>query len=197
MEFSRPEYWRGSCSLLQGIFPAQESNQGLPHCRQILYQLSYQESPYSKEIKPVNPKGNQPWIFIGKNDAEAEAPILWPPDVKNWLIGKDPDAGNDWGQEEKGVTENEMAGWHHWLDGHGFERTLGDHEGQGSLECCSPRGHRVRHDWVTEQQPVGQNTHPWSLLHNTYPCICYILYNLKNMYCDSNNKRPLNKLANK
>ena len=73
-----------------------------------------------KEVKPVNPKGNQSWIFIGRTDAEAETPILWPPDAKNWLIGKDPDAGKDWGQEEKGLTEDEMVGWHHQLSGHGF-----------------------------------------------------------------------------
>ena len=79
-----------------------------------------------KEIKPVNPKGNQPWIFIGRSDAEVEAPLLWPPDAKSWLTGKDPDAGKDWGQEEKGATENEMVGWHHWLNGHEFEQTLGD-----------------------------------------------------------------------
>ena len=91
----------------------------------------------SKEIKPVNSKGNQPWIFIARTDAEAEAPILWPPDVKNWLTGKDPDAGKDWWQE-KGMTEREMAGWHHWLNGHELEHTLGDGEGQGSLACCSP-----------------------------------------------------------
>ena len=80
------------------------------------------ESPlYLKEIKPVNPKGNQSWIFIGKTDAEAETPILWPPDAKNWLIGKDPDAGKDWRQEEKGITED-MVGWHHQLGGHEFEQ---------------------------------------------------------------------------
>ena len=79
----------------------------------------------SKEIKPVNPKGNQSWIFIVRTDAEAEAPILLPPDVKSWLIGKDPDAGKDWRQEEKGMTEDEMAGWHHWLDGHEFEQAPG------------------------------------------------------------------------
>ena len=80
------------------------------------------ESPLdSKEIQTVHPKGNQPWIFIGRTDAETEAPILWPPDVKSWLTGKDPDAGKDWGQEEKGVTEDEMVVWHHWLNGHEFE----------------------------------------------------------------------------
>ena len=100
------------------------------------------ESLDCKEIKPVNPKGNQSWIFIGRTDAEAETPVLWPPDVKNWLIGKDPDAGKDWRQEEKGTTEDEMAGWHHWLDGCESERTLGDSEGQGSLACDSPRGHK-------------------------------------------------------
>ena len=80
------------------------------------------ESPLDcKEIQPVHPKGNQSWVFIGRTDAEAETPVLWPPHVKSWLIGKDPDAGRDWGQEEKGTTENEMAGWHHRLDGHEFE----------------------------------------------------------------------------
>ena len=86
-----------------------------------------------KEIQPVIPKGNQPWIFIGRIDAEADALILWPPDVKSLLTGKDPDAGKDWGQEEKGATEDEMVGWPHWLDGREFEQTLGDSGGQGSL----------------------------------------------------------------
>ena len=189
MEFSRPEYWSRCLSLLQGIFPTQGSNPGLPHCRQILYQLSHKqrprilelvaypfssrsshpknrtgvsctagkfftnwatrvfpvvmcgceswtikkaecwsfqvvvlektlESPLDGKIKPRNPKGNQPWIFIGRTDAEAEVPILWPPYTESRLIGKDPDAGKDWGQEKKGVTEDEMAGWHHQLKGH-------------------------------------------------------------------------------
>ena len=111
------------------------------------------ESPLdSKEIKPVNPKGKQPWIFTGRTDAEAEMPILWPPHMNSRLIGKDSDAGKDWRQEEKGVTEDEMVGWHHWLDGHEFEQALRDGEGQGSLVCCSPWSRRVRNDWVTEQQ---------------------------------------------
>ena len=95
-----------------------------------------------KEIKLANPKENQSWIFIGRTDAEAETPILWPPDVKNWLIGKDSDARKDWRQEEKGTTEDEMVGWHHWLHGHEFEQALGDGEGQGSLGHCSPWGHK-------------------------------------------------------
>ena len=103
------------------------------------------------KFKPVNPKGNQPWILIGRTDDEAEAPTLWPPDVKSWLTGKDPDAGKDWG-EEKGRTEDEMVGWHHQLDGHEFEQTPGDSEVKGNLACCSPWGHRVRHNLPTEQQ---------------------------------------------
>ena len=95
-----------------------------------------------KEIKSVSPKGNQSWIFIGRTDAEAETPILWPPEVKNWLIWKDRDAGKDWGQEEKGTTEDEMVGWHHWLNGHEFGQTPGGSEGQGSLVCCSLQGHK-------------------------------------------------------
>ena len=122
------------------------------------------ESPLdSKEIKPVNPKGNQPWLFIERTDAEAEAPILWPPDVESWLTGKDPDAGKDWGQEEKGMIEDEMVGWPHWLNGHGFEQTPGHSEGQGRLTCCSPWGHRVRHNLVTEwQQQLLAGRHLWT-----------------------------------
>ena len=95
-----------------------------------------------KEIQPVHPKGDQSWVFVGRADVEAETPILWPPDVKSWLIGKDPAAGKDWGQEEKGTTEDEMVGWHHQLDGHGFGWTLGVSDGQGGLVCCSSWGHR-------------------------------------------------------
>ena len=96
------------------------------------------ESPFdSKESKPVSPKRNQSWIFIGKTDAEDETPIFCPSDVKNWLIEKDPNAGKDW-KQEKGTTEDEMVGWHHQLTGHEFEQTPGVGDGQGSLECCSP-----------------------------------------------------------
>ena len=98
------------------------------------------ESPLdSKEIQPVHPKRDQSWVFIRRTDVEAETPILWPPDAKSWLIGKDPDAGKDWGQE-KGTTEDEMVGWHHWLNGHGFGWTPGVGDGQGGLTCCSSWG---------------------------------------------------------
>ena len=122
-------------------------------CFQTVVLVKTLESPLdSKEIKPVNPKGNQFWIFIGRTDAEAEAPILWTPDAKNWLIGKDPDAGEDWRLEEKRTTENEMVVWHHWFSRHEFEHALGVGSGQGSLACCSPWGlqQRVGHDWEIE-----------------------------------------------
>ena len=110
------------------------------------------ESPLDyKEIQPVSPKGNQSWIFIERTGAETEAPVLWPPDVKTWLTGKDPDAGKDWGRREKGMTEDEMVGWYHQLSGHGFEQTAGAGDGQGGLVRCSPWGLRESHtlsDWT-------------------------------------------------
>ena len=115
------------------------------------------ESPLdSKEIKPVNPKGNYPWIFIGRTDAEAEAPILWSSDAKSRLIGKDPDGGKDWRQEEKGTTEDEMVGWHHRLNGYEFEQTPGDGGGQGSLSCFSPWG--CKESDMTERVNNNSNT---------------------------------------
>ena len=103
-----------------------------------------------KEIKPVKPKRNQSWIFIGRTDAEVEMPILWPFNVKNWLIGKDPDAGKDWRQMEKGATEDEMVGWHHRLNGYEFEQALGVGDGQGGGVQQSMGSRRVRHDWLTK-----------------------------------------------
>ena len=101
------------------------------------------ESPLDcKEIHPVHPKGDQSWVFTGRTDVEAETAILWPPDVKSWLIGKDPEAGKDWGQEEKGTTEDEMVGWHHRLDGHGFGWTPGVGDGQGGLPSYGSWGHK-------------------------------------------------------
>ena len=119
----------------------------------------------SKEIKAINPKGNQPWIFIGRTDAEAAALILWPPDAKNWLIGKDADAGKDWMQEEK-VVSNKMVGWHHWLKGHEFEQTPRDSEGQGSLTWCSPWGHKEsdrteRLNWTKSSQILETERKMW------------------------------------
>ena len=108
------------------------------------------ESPLDcKEIQPVHSKGDQSWGFFGRTDTEAETPILWPPHVKSWLIWKDPDVGRDWGQDEKGTTEDEMAGWHHWLDGREFELTPGVGDGQGGLACCDSWGHKESH--MTEQ----------------------------------------------
>ena len=116
------------------------------------------ESPLDcKEIQPVHPKGNQSWIFVGRTDAEADAPILLSPDAKNWLIGKDLDAGKDWKQEEKGMTEDEMFGWHHQLDGHEFEQAPGVGDGQGSLVCCSPWGHK-------ESDTTDNWTETWQLI---------------------------------
>ena len=163
----------GSLFPLQGIFPTQGLNPGLPHCRWMFCQLSHKGSPWmwemdhkegwvpknwcfqtvvlektlespldSKEIKAVHLKGNQLWIVIGRTDAEAEIPTLWPPDVKIWFTGKDPDAGKDWGQKEKRVTEDELVGWHHQLNGHEFEQTPGVGDGQGTLLCCGPWGHK-------------------------------------------------------
>ena len=108
----------------------------------VVLEKTFKSPLNSKEIKPVHPKGNQSWIFIERTDIEAETPILWPPDVKNWLIGKDPDAGEDWRQEEKGATEDELVGWHHRLKEHEFEQTQGDSEEQDSLVCCSLQGHK-------------------------------------------------------
>ena len=110
-----------------------------------------------KEIQPVHPKVDQSWVFTERTDIET--PVLWPPDVKSWLIWKDPDAGKDWGQEEKGTTEEEMVGWHHWLNGHGFGWTLGVGDGQRGLVCCGSWGHKEsdmieRLNW-TEQRNIS------------------------------------------
>ena len=133
------------------------------------------DSPLNcKEIKPVNPKENQSWIFIGRTDVEAKAPILWPPDIKGWFIGKDPDAGKDWRQEEKGMTEDEMVGWHHWLDGHECEQDLGVGGGQGSLACCSPQGCKESDttkqlNWTEGKGPRKKNTNGKGPAHTWQP----------------------------
>ena len=125
-----------------------------------------------KDIKPVIPKGNQSWIFIGRTDAEAEALVLWSPDAKNWLIWKDPHAGKDWRQEEKGTTEDEVVEWHHWLNGHEFEQAQGYGEGQGSLACCSPWGHKELDstEWLNNNliltSSLGTGNYHWNIIIN-------------------------------
>ena len=140
------------------------------------------ESPLDcKEIQPVHPKGNQSWIFIGRTDFEAETPILWPRDAKSWLIWTEPDAGKDLRREEKGTTEDEMVGWHHWLNGHEFQQALGVRDGQGGLACCGPWGHEESDtteqlNWLSGRQTSGKNPafywvhpceHEWKKHHST------------------------------
>jgi len=132
-----------------------------------------------KEIQPLHPKGDQYWIFIGRTDAEAETPILWPPDAKNWLIWKDPDAGKDWRREEKGTTEDEIVGCHHQVNGHEFEQALGAGDGQGSLACCSPWGHKEldtteQLNWTErEQLNIFPNV---TSIHTQTHLICSIIW---------------------
>ena len=133
------------------------------------------ESPMdSKEIQPVHPKGNQSWIFIGRTDAEAEVLILWPRGAKSQLTGKDPDAGKDWGQEEKGATEDGMVGWHHKLNGQEFEQTLGDSEGQVSLVCYSAWGRKESDttEWLNNNDNMIMDTY-YTFIHN------HRMYNIK------------------
>ena len=128
-----------------------------------------------KEIQPVHPKGNQSWVSIGTTDAEAETPILWPPDGKNCLIGKDPDAGKDWRQEEKVTTEGEMVGWHLQLDGHEFEQAPGVGDGQGSLACCSPQSLKaldMTKDWIELNWSQGFLGPPQDVM-NSWGRLCW------------------------
>ena len=130
------------------------------------------ESPLDcKEIQPVHSKGDPSWVFIGRTDVEAETPILWPPHAKTWLIGKDPDAGRDWGQEEKRTTEDEMARWHHRLDRHEFEWTPGVGDGQGGLACCDSWGHKESDmtewlNWLTDWMSPSAKTNTSLLTPN-------------------------------
>ena len=119
-----------------------------------------------KEIQPVHPNADQSWVFFGRTDAETETPVLWPPHRKSWLIGKNPDAGRDWGQEEKGTTEDEMAGWHHWLNGHEFEETPRVGDGQGGLACFNSWGHKESD--MTEQLN-------WTEMNWIFHCV-YVYY---------------------
>jgi len=160
MRFSRQEYWSGLpfpsplnvVLICISLIISEESWALNNWCFWTVVLEKTLESPLDcKEIQPVHSKGDQSWVFIGRTDAKAETPILWPLHAKSWLIGKDSDDGRDWGQEEKGMKEDEMAGWHQRLDGHEFEWTLGVGDGQGGLVCWDSRGsQRVRHDWATE-----------------------------------------------
>ena len=147
MGFSRQEYWSRLPFPTPRDIPTQSLNPGLLHCRQILYHWASRDTFWLKKsllvIKPVTQVCFIPSILSihWKDDSEAEVSILWPPDAKSWLIGKDPDAVEDW-RQEKGVTEDEMVGWHHWLNGHEFEQALRHGEGQGRLACCSPWGRK-------------------------------------------------------
>ena len=137
---------------------------------------------FCKEIQPVHSEGDQPWDFFGRNDAKAEAPVLWPPHEKSWLIGKDSDAERDWGQEKKRMTEDEMAGWHHGLDGRESEWTSGDGDEQGGLACCDSWGHKEldtteRLNWTEGftygkiQESPGWDTKNFYLLHRKQPVL--------------------------
>ena len=132
-----------------------------------------------KEIQPVHPKGNQSWVFIGRTDTEAETPILWPSDVKSWLIWKDPDAEKDWGQEEQGMREDERYGWHHWLNGHKFGWTPGVGDGQECLVCSGSWGHKESDmtqqlNWLTDSQFNWFSTHTSTFFKSRY-IICWLL----------------------
>ena len=144
------------------------------------------ESLDCKEIQPVHPKGDQSWVFIGRTDAKAETPVLWPPDSNSWLIWKDPDAGKDWGQEEKGMTEDEMVGWHHQLNRHGFGWILGVGDGQGGLACCGSWGGKESDstEWLnwTEEETIAdcsplpefhEDPEPWYQQRSLVP-ICLL-----------------------
>ena len=132
------------------------------YSRVVVLEKTFQSPLDCKEIQPVNPKGDQSWLFIGRTDAEAEAPSLWPPDMRTWPVRKDPDAGKEWRQEEKGTTEDEMIVYYHWLDGHEFEQALGVGDGQGSLVCCSPWGH-IESDMT---EPLNWTEHNKRLWHS-------------------------------
>ena len=140
-----------------------------------------------KEIQPVHPKGNQSWIFIGRTRAETEALIVWPPDVKSWLIWKDPDAGKDWGQEEKGMTEDEVVGEHHQLSGHGFGWIPGVGDGPGGLACCGSWVCRVGHDWATELNILCKHYTTCYILNT----LMYILNMLSKTYLVENSNFEL------
>ena len=144
-----------------------------------------------KEIKPVNPNGNQSWLFIGRTDAEAETPIVWPPDAKNWLTGKDRDAGKDWRQEEKGTIEDEMVGWHHWINGHEFEQAPRAGDEQGSLACCSPWGCKESDTskWLNWTDSESRHCFVYMLRLHVLSHLIYSLWGRHSCYFSSTDER--------
>ena len=149
------------------------------------------ESPLDfKEIQPVHSEGDEPWDFFGRNDAKAETPVLWPSHEKSWLIGKDSDAGRDWGQEEKGTTEDEMAGWHHWLDGRESEWTPGVGDGQGGLTCCDSWGHKE--SYTTER--LNWTEGHWDQWFSNFFLSVYFLFQKKVFVGPPNVRHDSNKL---
>ena len=151
------------------------------------------ESPLDgKEIQPVHSKGDQSWMFFGRNDAKAETPVLWPPDAKSWLIGKDSDAGRDWGQEEKGMTEDETAGWHHWLNGYEFEWTPGVGDGHRGLACYNSWGRKESHttEWLNWTELTHLNCYVLQIngpfYHTEMSLSLKILFVLKSILFDTN-----------
>ena len=158
---------KGNCSLEEKLWELNHKEGWMPKnwCFWTVMLEKTLENPLDcKKIKSVNPKGNQSWILIGRTDAKA--PIFWPPDARSWLIRKDFGAGKDWRQNEKGMTQHEMVGWYHWLNGHEFEQALGDGKGQGSLACCSPWGHNesdMTDDWTTTTIDY-KYTHFWKFM---------------------------------
>ena len=165
---------KGNCSLEEKLWELNYKEGWMPKnwCFwTVMLENTLESSLDCKEIKSVNPKGNQSWILIGRTDAKA--PIFWPPDTKSWLIRKDFGAGKDWRQNEKGMTQHEKVGWYHWLNGHEFEQALGDGEGQGSLACCSPWGHKesdMTDDWTTTTIDY-KYTHFWKFM-GFFCCCC-------------------------
>ena len=150
------------------------------------------ESPLDcKEIQPVHPKGDQSWVFIGRTDAKADTPTLWPPHAKSWLIGKDPDAGRDWGQEKKGTTEDKMAEWHHRLDGHEFEWTPGVGDGQGGLACCNLWDHKTSDrtellNWTELKTLFSAVGHPFWIVKYTWSGQTLKKFQFKNSTVEDN-----------
>ena len=184
MGFPRQEYWSGlpfsfpedlsggprdwtQVSCIASIFFTIGATREAPkYSRTVVLEKTLKSSLDCKKIQPVHSEGDQPWDFFGGNDAKAETPVLWPPHEKSWLFGKDSDVGRDWVQEEKGTTEDEMAGWHHWLDGRESEWTLRAGDGQGGLVCCDSWGRKESDttEWLN-----------WTELKSKY-CVCAMSY---------------------